>query len=180
MNKTFLLLSALLSLSINAAEGDENPSSTKQPWSIAFQYGAGEANGSQIELGSVLNAGGNIEYHTAENISFKLGFLRGSDSFTNALVFNLADEYDFQSSYFAVSARSSESLHVFGSIGLASTTETIDISGPDVKKDSTNLYYDVGVGWDVNQHFTMSILYARTDAELADIASTMAQISYRF
>jgi len=185
-NAMKLILSILISLSalsVFAEEFESNKATKEGQWSLGYQVGAGDANGQLVDT-DTLNFGFELGYSINENFGVKLGGVGGSDGLSSFFLESLGldvEDYVFGTIYLAATARTSSPLYVFGSLGLASTSETIEVNnGSDLEDDSTSVYFDVGVGWDIGEHFSLSAYYSKTNAEFADISSTYIQATYRF
>ncbi len=185
MKRIIILVMSMATFSAHAEEA----TMTDKQWALSVHYGAGDAVGDTVDLGALFTGGVALEYKTNKNLGVKFGFNIGSNS--NLLnvediipeVFGIeSDKYTFDSTYLALSARTSDSVYVFGSLGAVYVAETIGSrdSLTNINKYSTNLYLEGGAGWDINQSFSMGISYIKANAVFADLTSIQYQLTYKF
>jgi len=169
----FTILLSLFTLSISAEEVNDK----LERWSVGIGAGLGDPDNNELLVEEVYLTGIEIKYSFGQNFQVKSGLVGGSE--TDFLP--IKKEYDFRKLYFAFSARTSEPLFIFASLGLGFASEIHRIDGAiNVDKKSTHIYFDGGIGWDIGEHFTLSAKYSKINTEYTDTLVKYIQFDYNF
>jgi len=168
------------------AIAEETPTDFNK-WSVTIAAGSNNIQISDTNVDDTIFSGAfEVGYQLNKNFGIKVGSRVGfSLNFLNIVPILFGQEvntYDYDSQYFAATARTDEDLHVFGSLGIAHISELLgsSITGNDLSASSNKLYWEAGIGWDISNNFGVGISYTDTSAEFADVSTVQFKIKIEF
>ena len=168
----------------------EETNSAQNPWSVSLLVGSSDVQlaDASIASQSLITSGIEVGYNFNQNLGLKFGSQAGVNfgRVTSAIfgsLFNIEiEDYSYHRYYFAATAQTEGDVHLFGSLGFARLNEEITITNSSVNFDtnSTEPYWEIGVGWNMSEHFGVGLSYSDTDAKLAKISTTQFKFKFEF
>ncbi len=185
--KTILLSGCLLFSSLALSE---QSSLDSNPWRASILLGSSDVQltDSNISSQSLMTPGFEVGYQFNQQVGLKFGSQTGVNfgAIPSAILGGLfgieIEDYSYDTYYFAATAQTDGEFHLFGSLGVARINEVITVtnSSLDFKSNSTQPYWELGIGWNVSENFGVGLSYSDTNAELAEISTLQFKLNFEF
>ncbi|MDH5432522.1 MAG: porin family protein [Gammaproteobacteria bacterium] len=183
LGKLLLMFTLALSLAVQAEETSNQDNFFWQHYLSAIT-GSSDAD-TAGESFSNDYSGIEYTYYYSQQYGVKFGSVNSSSAFD----FSTFLTYEADSFYLAFTAKTNgDKVYGFGSIGFANTSESLEdpfacifcVTNPPVRKSSSGIYWDIGVGWQVSRKWDMALGYSQIPADIADLTNSYLMVTYRF